>query len=112
MEIVEDDVEVTLSDNLRDIFAFDQNTFIGKGNYSGSGVFLLSRRIHYIYIYSSISGYVHVGDTQAPLLPVIPFQATNSSDNKRVKNFKLPMYLSLLIASLRLTLEFMMQLAN
>ena len=84
LELAEKAVEVNLSDNLRDMFVFDQNTFIGKGTFSGSDVFSLSRRIHYLYIYSSVSTFVHIGDTEAPLLAVIPFQKPSlATDWKR-----------------------------
>ena len=74
MDLIEKDLEVTLSDNLRDMFAFDQNTLSGNGTFSVSDVFSSSRRMHYLYIYSSISGYARIGDTEAPALVMISFQ--------------------------------------
>jgi len=92
LKIMESGVKVTLSDILRDIFAFDQNTFTGKGIFSASDVFSLSRRIDYLYIYSSISDYVHIGDTKAPLLAVTPLQVDNTCSKMKDRYFKHPMY--------------------
>ena len=69
-KIMEPDITVTLSDILRDVLAFDQSTFIWICDFSD--VFSLSRRIDYLYIYSSISDYVHISDTKAPLFAVTP----------------------------------------
>ena len=90
--IEEDHVSVTFSNTLRDIFAFDENTYTGKGTYKASGVFSLTRRIHYLYVYSSITDYVRIGNTEAPLLAVIPFPTNNTCDILREQLFKNPMY--------------------
>ena len=96
MEIKNDDVSVTFSDTLRDIFAFDQNTFKGKGTFKASDTLSLSRRIRYLYIYSNLSDYIRIGDTQAPLLAVIPFNQEKCVNLLQEKVFKLPMYVSVI----------------
>ena len=78
LEPTENDVEVTLSNNLHDMSALHENMLSGEGAISGSDVFSLPRRIHYLYIYSSVTAYVHIDDTEAPLLAVNPFQMTKS----------------------------------
>ena len=71
---MEKEVEAMLFDNLRDMFVFDQNVLSGKVAFFDSDAFSLSRRIHYLCIYSTANDYVHIGDTEAPLLAVIPFE--------------------------------------
>ena len=91
--IIEDEhVSVTFSNTLRDIFAFDENTYKGRGTYKASGSFSLTRRIHYLYVYSSITDYVRIGNTEAPLLAVIPFSTNNTCDILKEQMFKNPMY--------------------
>ena len=82
---------VTFSDTLRDIFAFDQNSYTGKGTFVASDKLSLSRRIHYLYVYSNVNDYVRIGDTEAPLLAVIPFNPECLSLLQE-KTFKMPMY--------------------
>ena len=91
MKVTEENVIVTMSKSLRDIFAFDESQFKGKGIYTGSGEFSLTRRILYLYIYSNISKYVPIGDTQAPLLAVIPFESGECRILREVK-FQNPVY--------------------
>ena len=86
------DTGITFSNTLRDIFAFDKNSYSGKGTYRASDTFSLTRRIHYLYIYSNVSDYVRIGNTQAPLLAVIPFTAESCQDLLVEKSFKTPMY--------------------
>jgi hypothetical protein len=83
---------ITFSDTLRDIFAFDQNCYDKPGSYSASDSFSLTRRIHYLYIYSNIGAYVRIGNTEAPLLAVIPFDSDARRTLLREKKFKNPMY--------------------
>ena len=92
MKIKEDATSITFSDTLRDIFAFDQNTYGGRGTYSASAVFSLSRRINYLYVYCDVNDYVRIGDTEAPLLAVIPFNPIKCISLLQEKVFKLPMY--------------------
>ena len=86
------DTKVTFSDTLRDIFAFDKNEYSGDGKYRASDVFSLTRRIQYLYVYSNISDYVRVGNTEAPLLAIIPFEANNVCGSFIEKSFNTPMY--------------------
>ena len=92
MKIDSNTSAITFSDTLRDIFAFDQNSYSGKGTFSASDVLSLSRRIHYLYVYSNVNDYVRIGDTEAPLLAVIPFNPEKCVDLLQEKTFKLPMY--------------------
>ena len=92
--VIEDDsVSITFSDTLRDILAFDQNTYSGAGTYKASGTFSLTRRIHYLYVYSSITDYVRIGDTEAPLLAVIPFSVSSRCHILKEAVFKNQMYI-------------------
>ena len=92
LKITDEKTSVTFSDTLRDIFAFDQNTYSWKGTFSGSSTFSLARRIHYLYIYSSVSDYIRIGDTEAPLLAIIPFNSDVCVNLLQEKTFKTPMY--------------------
>ena len=92
MKRKEDTTSITFSDTLRDIFAFDQNTYGGRGTFSASAVFSLSRRINYLYVYCDVNDYVRIGDTEAPLLAVIPFNPIKCISLLQEKVFKLPMY--------------------
>lgn len=92
LTIQKENLSLTLSDTLRDIFAFDKNTYTGAGTFRASGTFSLTRRIHYLYVYSSISDYVRIGNTEAPLLAVIPFSVSSSCDILKEEVFKNPMY--------------------
>lgn len=92
LQIHHKDSSIRFSDTLRDIFAFDKNEYRGIGKYRGTDVISLTRRIQYLYVYANISDYVRVGNTEAPLLAVIPFEASNTCDNLVEKNFPVPMY--------------------
>ena len=92
MDIDNKDTTVEFSNTLRDIFAFDKNEYRGIGSYRSSDVFSLTRRIQFLYLYSNISDYVRVGNTEAPLLAVIPFQSTNTCGDLVEKSFNVPMY--------------------
>ena len=91
MEIKKEGVKIFLDDTLRDILAFDNNHYEGMGKFVASGTLSLVRRIQYLYIYSNVSGYIRVGDTEAPLLAVIPFNASECQ-RYRERIFKQPMY--------------------
>ena len=60
--------------------------------WKGNGAFSLARRIHYLYVYSNVSDYVRIGDTQAPLLAVIPFNPDVCVNLLQETTFKSPMY--------------------
>ena len=86
-------LRVTLDDTLRDIFAFDKNIYIGKKTYVASGSFSLHRCIQFLYIYSNITEYVRIGNTEAPLLAIVPFSNSDGCPLLKEKIFKTPMYL-------------------
>ena len=91
LQIKEENMTVTFSDTLRDIFGFDRNVYKGKGSHAASGSFSLARRISYLYIYSNISKHVRIGDTEAPLLGIIPFESGECHMLKE-KTFEDPVY--------------------
>ena len=86
---------VTLDDNLRDIFAFDKNIYSGLGSYTANGDFSLSRRIQHLYIYSNLTGFTRVGNTESPLLAIVPLMQTDKCVPLQEKVFKIPMYIKL-----------------
>ncbi|MEL7306367.1 MAG: hypothetical protein AAGK05_00085 [Pseudomonadota bacterium] len=94
LKIKDRNTSVTFSNTLRDIFAFDKNRYSGIGNYRSSDVFSLTRRIQFLYVYSNISDYVRVGNTEVPLLAVIPFESSKTCDSLVEKTFSVPMYVS------------------
>ena len=100
LKITKEKTTVSFSDSLRDILAFDQNSYTGKGTFSGSASFSLTRRIQYLYVYSSVSDYIRIGDTEAPLLAVIPFNHEVCSDLLQEKTFKIPMYVPVIQTSI------------
>ena len=84
---------VKIDDALRDIFAFDKNSFTGDRTYTASGVFSLTRCIQFLYIYSNIGDFVHVGNTEAPLLAIVPFSKSKGCSLLKERIFKTPMYI-------------------
>ena len=62
-----------MDDTLRDILAFNENSYKGPKTFKAEDVISLSRRIHFFQIYSNIGADVSIGDVQAPILTVIPF---------------------------------------
>ena len=93
--IPNENVKVTFSDTLRDILAMDETTYTGPGRFTATGLFTLTRRIHYLYVYSSITDYVRIGNTEAPLLAVIPFSVSSTCDILKEESYKNPMYIPL-----------------
>ena len=91
MQITTEDLQVTFDNDLRDILGFDKNSYVGKGTYSSSDLMSLTRRIQYLYVYSDVCDMVRVGDTKAPLLTVVPFNAKECRLLTE-KRFPLPMY--------------------
>ena len=91
MQIITEHLQVTFDNDLRDILGFDKNSYDGKGTYSSSDSLSLTRRIQYLYVYSDVCDMVRVGDTKAPLLAVIPFNAKECRLLSE-KRFPLPMY--------------------
>ena len=96
VNITDKNLTLTFDDTLRDIFAFDKNSYTGVGKFTASDTFSLSGRIQYLYIYSSISEFIRIGDTSAPLLGIIPFKTKDSCQLLTEKVFKMPMYVRLL----------------
>ena len=91
MTIARRHIGVTFDNDLRDILGFDKNTYEGKGVYKSSSPISLTRHIQYFYFYSDICDMVRVGDTKAPLLATIPFNAKECRLMTE-KRFTLPMY--------------------
>lgn len=96
LKITDRSLMLTFSNTLRDIFAFDKNTYGGVGTFSASDIFSLSRRIQYLYVYSNIGEFVRIGDTEAPLLAVVPFNTNEACQLLSEKVFKMPMYVRLM----------------
>ena len=95
MNIHSNFVTVKFDNDLRDILAFDKNEYKGSNIYTASGILSLTRRIHYLYVYNNISQYIRIGDTQAPLLAILPFDGSTCVPHVE-RTFKFPMYTSLL----------------
>ena len=88
-------VVVKFDDDLRDILAFDKNEYEGPNTFTASSTFSLTRRIHYLYVYCNINELIRIGDTQAPLIAILPYDDSVCVQHiERV--FKNPMYVSLI----------------
>ena len=68
-----------MDDTLKDILGFDQNTFECGIDVAATAKVSLSRRINYFQIYSNINVNVRVGDVEAPLLTMIPYNPKDCS---------------------------------
>ena len=86
-------VKILFDDNLRDIFGFDKNEYIGPCTVTSARTFSLKRCIQFLYIYSNIGEYVRIGNTESPLLAVISFANINYDSTLAEKIFKTPMYI-------------------
>lgn len=73
LEVGGKDIQVTMDDTLMDILGFDQNTFISNSITKASAPMSLTRRINYFQIYSNVGIDMRIGDVEAPLLTMIPF---------------------------------------
>ena len=71
--ISSDQLSLEFSQDVQDILALDKSIYDGKCRVKGSDVISLTRRINYFYIYSNITEYIRVGNTEAPLLCHFPF---------------------------------------
>lgn len=93
LRLMDDNLKVTFSNDLRDILGFDHNVYEKSDTYLASDEISMNRHINYFYIYSNIGENIRIGNTEAPLLAVIPF---NSKPCRFVteKAFKVPMYVS------------------
>ena len=95
MDIRSKFVTVKFDDDLRDILAFDKKEYRGSASYTASDTLSLTRRIHYLYVYSNINQLIRIGDTQAPLLAILPFDKSKCVPHIE-RTFKYPMYISLM----------------
>ena len=95
LQLKDKNVKVTFSDDLRDILGFDENTYTTRGIHIATAAISMNRHINYFYIYSNISDNVRIGDTEAPLLAVIPFNP-KPCHFVTEKAFKVPMYVPVL----------------
>ena len=95
MKIHNEHVIVKFDDDLRDILAFDKNKYTGSKTFTASGTFSLTRRIHYIYVYCNINELIRIGDTQAPLIAILPYDGSICVPHIE-REFKNPMYVSLI----------------
>ena len=93
LNITDQTLKITFDDTLRDIFAFDQNTYSGALTCEASDLFSLNRRIQYLYIYSNITDFVRVGNTEATLLGIVPFLKEKGCSLFKERIFKSPMYI-------------------
>lgn len=83
-------LSITFDDSLRDILAFDKNTYSGENTFYASDVFSLTRRIRFLYIYSNITDLIRIGNTEASLIAAIPFNSANAINEVSFDN---PMYI-------------------
>ena len=93
LNINDKSLTLTVDDNLRDIFAFDNNSYSGILNYTAKRSFSLHRCIQFLYIYSNLCKHVHIGNTEAPLIGIVPFSQDNKCSLLKQKTFKTPMYI-------------------
>ena len=91
LRLTDENLKVTFSNDLRDILGFDQNVYTKSGSYLASVAISMNRHINYFYIYSNIGDNIRIGDTEAPLLAVIPFNP-KPCHFVTEKAFKVPMY--------------------
>ena len=85
---------ITFERDLSDILGFDETVFKEKKIYKATSPLSLTRRIKFLYIYSNICDMLHVGDTKAPLLAVLPFHP-KTDETLSTYMFKHPMYVPL-----------------
>ena len=93
LSITADSLIVIFDDDLRDIFAFNTNTFRGSNTFKSSKAMSLTRCIQYLYIYSNIGDDVRVGNTKSQLLAIVPFSNEKACTLLKEKSFKVPMYI-------------------
>lgn len=93
LTITDSNLTVTFDNNLRDIFGFDINTYSGRINVTASRTFSLTRCIQFLYIYSNVGDTVRIGNTESPLLAIVPFSNNNGCSMLKEKVFKIPMYI-------------------
>ena len=91
LTLTDKNLKIIMDDDLRDVLGFDQTTFSEPGTYKSSIAVSLIRHIDYFFVYSNIGDNIRVGDTEAPLLAVIPYNP-KSCQFLTEKAFKVPMY--------------------
>lgn len=91
LDILSDAITMEMSDDVRDILGFQRNIYKGKGQYLSNSTISLTRSINFLYIYSNVGSLVRVGDTEAAVLAVLPFNP-KSCDIMTELNFRYPMY--------------------
>ena len=91
LRITDENLKLTFSNDLRDILGFDQNVYTKSDSHLASATIAMNRHINYFYIYSNIGDNIRIGDTEAPLLAVIPFNP-KPCQFVTEKSFKVPMY--------------------
>ena len=94
LAITDSNLTVTFDNNLRDIFGFDKNTYSGNITVTADRAFSLKRCIQFLYIYSNLTEYVRIGNTESPLIAVVPFSTDNDCSLLKQKTFKTPMYIN------------------
>ena len=89
-----ENMQLSMDNTLMDILGFDQNVFYSNSITKASAPMSLTRRINYFQIYSNIGVDVRVGDTEAPLLAMIPFNPKDCSTLSE-RTFKKVNYINL-----------------
>ena len=79
LRVTGSNIVLHMDNTVRDILGFDQNTFKSGDDVKASDGMSLTRRINYFQIYSNITTNARVGDTEAPLLAMIPFNPKECS---------------------------------
>lgn len=72
-------IVMQMDNTLRDILGFDQNRFESGHTVKATAPLSLTRRINYFQIYSNIGINIRVGDTEAPLLTILPYNPKQCS---------------------------------
>ena len=94
MEIKAEKVDVTFSQVLCECLGFEKLTYSGKGTFQATSPFSLNRLVKYLYIYSNLGQYCKVGDTEAPILTVVPFNS-EGCETVQERIFESPIYVPL-----------------
>jgi len=93
LKITDDKLTITFDKNLQDILAFSKSSYKGSGSFVADAAFSLTRRIQYLFVYSNVGEYIRVGDTEAPLIAILPFNAADKTCSLlKEKVFNTPMY--------------------
>ena len=73
------DIIVEMDNTLKDILAFDQNRFTSGNDVHAKDKTSTTRRINFFAVYSNITANVRVGNVEAPLLTMFPFNPRDCS---------------------------------